>query len=86
MGDQVKSFEIKGQITNGNVSLTSLTYDNKNLTEIIKNIDANQSPINLTEEQTNSIKSALKTTPGGKSKKSYKKRKPKRNTIRRYKK
>ena len=81
---QTKEFEIKGNIdATGNVSLTGLTYQGKDLTSTINGIDVNTPGIKLTEDQQTAIKTALtQNTQGGKSKKSYKKRKPKRNTRR----
>jgi hypothetical protein len=85
---QTKEFEIKGNITDGNVSVNSVTYNSKVIPFEPNNkivFDENTNQINLTPDQTTAIKNALKssaTSSGGKSKKSYKKRKPKRNTRR----
>ena len=82
---QTKEFVINGNITDGNVSVNSVTYDKKNINfnpnNKIEFGENNQ--IKLTPDQTEAIKNALnQNTQGGKSKKSYKKRKPKRNTRR----
>jgi len=83
---QTKQFEIKGNIDNGNINVNSLTY-NSNVIPFEPKIefDENTKQINLTDAQKEAIKNALNSPPisqGGKSKKSYKKRKPKRNTRR----
>jgi len=85
---ETKEFEIKGNIdATGNVSLTGLTYNNKDILDTNNKIvfDENTNQINLTPDQTTAIKNALnpaQNTQGGKSKKSYKKRKPNRNNRR----
>jgi hypothetical protein len=78
-----KNFEIKGTINNGIVSLTEFTYEGKNLNNAITDINVNVSPIQLTEEQKTTIKTALSANQqAGKSKRSYRKRNPKRKTRR----